>query len=96
MYIHEVVLREDDPTTAFKTAAEVPEGSKLHSANRGAIFSFIQNLRDVKSSKVVDENGEPLVFYHGNNNDITYTQSIIKECKACKRSILYFTHSTPP
>ena len=57
MYVHEVVL--NDPTTAFKTAAEVPEGSKLHSANRGGIFSFIQNLRDVKSSKVVDENGEP-------------------------------------
>ena len=65
MYVHEVVL--NDPATAFKTAAEVPEGSKLHSANRGAIFSFIQNLRDVKSSKVVDENGEPLVVYHGSD-----------------------------
>jgi hypothetical protein len=56
MYVHEVVLNA--PTTAFKTAAEVPDGSKLHSANRGAIFSLLQKLRDVKSSKVVDENGE--------------------------------------
>ncbi len=69
MYVHEVVL--NDPATAFKTAAEVPEGSKLHSANRGAIFSFIQNLRDVKSSKVVDENGEPLVVYHGTTENFT-------------------------
>ena len=67
MYVHEVVLNA--PTTAFKTAAEVPVGSKLHSANRGAIFSFLQNLRNVKASKVVDENGEPLVVYHGTNKN---------------------------
>jgi hypothetical protein len=29
------------------------------------LFSFIQNPSAVKSSKVVDETGEPLVIYHG-------------------------------
>jgi len=65
MYVHEAVLREDDSTEAFKTSAATHKEAKPQGAPRGALFSFIQNLRDVKSSKVVDENGEPLVVYHG-------------------------------
>ena len=67
MYVHEVVLREDDSTGAFKTSAATHKEAEPQGAPRGALFSFIQNLRDVKSSKVVDENGEPLVVYHGSD-----------------------------
>jgi hypothetical protein len=65
MYMHEAVLREDDSTEAFKTSAATHKEAEPQGAPRGAFFSLIQNLRDVKSSKVVDENGGLLVVYHG-------------------------------
>ena len=61
MYVHEVVLREDESTGAFKTTAATHKEAEPQGAPLGALFSFIQNLRNVKASKVVDENGEPLV-----------------------------------
>ncbi|MEY3882461.1 MAG: hypothetical protein RIQ94_3257 [Pseudomonadota bacterium] len=65
MYVHEVVLREDDSTGAFKTSAATHKEAEPQGAPRAALFSFIQNPSAVKSSKVVDETGEPLVIYHG-------------------------------
>lgn len=71
VYIHEVVLRENAPVGAFKIAAASQEGAEPRTAHHGAIFSFLQSLHDVKSSKVVDENGEPLVVYRGGTKDPT-------------------------
>ena len=65
MYVHEAVLREDDSTEAFKTSAATHKEAEPQGAPREALFSLIQNLRDVKSSKVVDGNGVALVVYHG-------------------------------
>ena len=61
MYVHEAVLREDDSTEAFKTSAATHKEAEPQGAPREALFSLIQNLRDVKSSKVVDGNGVALV-----------------------------------
>jgi hypothetical protein len=71
MYVHEVVLREDSSTPAFKISAASHKEAEPQSAKRGALFSFIQNLRNVNASKVVDENGEPLVVYHGTKSDFS-------------------------
>jgi Large polyvalent protein associated domain 38/phage-Barnase-EndoU-ColicinE5/D-RelE like nuclease3/phage-Barnase-EndoU-ColicinE5/D-RelE like nuclease5 len=46
MYVHEVVL--NDPTAAFKILAASQKGAEPQSANRGAIYNFIRDLRNVK------------------------------------------------
>ena len=81
MYVHEVVLREDNSTPAFKIPAASQKEAEPQSAKRGAIFSFIRDLRNVNASKVVDENGEPLVVYHGTTKDfnIFNTPSFLSE-----------------
>ena len=62
-YLHEVEVKEK-AQSAFKTATErsAPQASKLIIAKK---------LEDVKGkvSQVVDENGEPLVVYHGTYED---------------------------
>ena len=65
MYIHEVVLREDDSTGRSKPLPQLNKEAEPQGAPRAALFSFIQNPSAVKSSQVVDETGEPLVIYHG-------------------------------
>lgn len=79
MYIHEVVLRKNAPVGAFKIAAASQEGAEPRTAHHGAIFSFLQSLHDVKSSKVVDENGDPLVVYHGAINDVAKVEHSAKK-----------------
>jgi hypothetical protein len=70
LYMHEVVL-QGSPTPAFKTSAANLNDAEPQGAKRRAIFSFIQNLRNVNTSKVVDENGEPLVVYHSTDADFS-------------------------
>ena len=67
LYVHEAVKRK--PQTGFNSAAATSseEDAKPRSP-AGAIKSFMEKLRSVNPdsvSKVVDENGEPLVVYHG-------------------------------
>ena len=65
-YLHEVVLRER-LRTSFKTEASANKNVALN-GEAGAIRSLLQNIFNVNEkdvSKVVDENGEPLVVYHG-------------------------------
>jgi len=64
-YLHEVVLRER-LRTSFKTEASANKNVALN-GEAGAIRSLLQNIFNVNEkdvSKVVDENGEPLVVKH--------------------------------
>ncbi|WP_422477191.1 hypothetical protein [Pleomorphochaeta sp. DL1XJH-081] len=66
MYVHEVVLKEKLQQSAFKTEASTTDTSALNGAGTGAIKRVIQNIYAVNEApKVVDENGEPKVLYHG-------------------------------
>lgn len=57
-YLHEVILQENLQNERFKTDTK----ADTHS---GDIAKVLQNIVTAKSSsKVVDENGEPLVVYH--------------------------------
>lgn len=73
LYVHEAVKRKLQ--TGFNSAAATSsvEDAKPRSP-AGAIRSFMEKLRSVNPdsvSKVVDENGEPMVVYHGTNADFT-------------------------
>lgn len=72
LYVHEVVLRESPGNPAFVSSA-APDGGQPQGAGTGAIWKFMQGLRDLQSqtSKVVDANGEPMVFYHGTFGDFS-------------------------
>ena len=61
MYVHEVVLREESPDSAFNSSAASSSGkAEPQGARHGAIWNFMLSLRKVKASKAVDANGEPL------------------------------------
>jgi hypothetical protein len=68
MYVHEVALREKLQQSVFKTGAVAAEaGKRAGSADVGAIRSILQSVYGVNSetvSKIVDENGEPMVVFH--------------------------------
>lgn len=72
MYIHEVVLQKEVASVGEFISAATPEsGNQPHGPHHGAIYSFVENLRKVNPSKVVDANGEPLVLYHGTKADFS-------------------------
>lgn len=80
LYVHEVILREAPSAAAFISSAG-PQGLKPQGAARGAIWKFMQGLRDVQaaSSKVVDANGEPLLIYHGTQSDFSkFNNELVK------------------
>ncbi len=80
LYVHEVILREAPSAAAFISSAG-PQGLKPQGAGRGAIWKFMQGLRDVQaaSSKVVDANGEPLLIYHGTQSDFSkFNNELVK------------------
>jgi hypothetical protein len=62
-YLHEVVLQKNLQSEEFKTGMDT--GSKL-----GDIANVIRNIVSASDnvSKIVDENGEPKVVYHGTRN----------------------------
>ncbi|WP_273703308.1 LPD38 domain-containing protein [Candidatus Accumulibacter vicinus] len=61
MYVHEVVLREESPDSAFNSSAASSSGkAEPQGARHGAIWNFMLSLRKVKASRAVDANGEPL------------------------------------
>jgi hypothetical protein len=62
-YLHEVVLTEK-----LQDASKSHSSEEASAANPGAIRSVLQKVFSVNFgdvSKVVDENGEPMVVYHG-------------------------------
>jgi hypothetical protein len=61
LYLHEAVLREGNPASAFNSSAASPsKEAEPQGARRGAIYEFIHSLRQTQALKAVDENGEPL------------------------------------
>ena len=75
LYVHEVALIEDLQQSAFKTSAVAASSAgKRTGAAAGAIRNVLQNIYAVNPdfvSKVVDENGEPLVVYYGTDADFS-------------------------
>jgi hypothetical protein len=71
LYLHEVVLRENkkDSAGAFNSSAASLKGAEPQGAHHGAIYSYISELRKKQVSAVVDENGKPLVVYHGTGSN---------------------------
>jgi hypothetical protein len=73
-YLHEVARREELQSTAFKTGASAADAGEPSGAAIGAIKNIIRNIYEVNAesvSKVVDENGEPMVVYHGTTGDFS-------------------------
>ncbi len=69
LYTHEVTLQEkllDVRSNPSQSQSEIP------ATNQGALAKVLQKIVTVKenSSKVVDENGEPMVVYHQTNSTI--------------------------
>ncbi len=66
-YLHEVVLQKNLQSKEFKTV------DKKYGSLQGDVAKVLKKLVNAKenSSKVVDENGEPLVVYHGTDADFT-------------------------
>jgi hypothetical protein len=71
-YLHEVT-----PIKNLQDAVFVTNLSHSSSAHLGDIAKVLQNIVTAKSdsSKVVDENGEPLVVYHGSEAEFTIFDS---------------------
>lgn len=74
MWVHEIALNEELRQSTFKTSADAAEAGMRAGADAGAIRSVLQNIYSVNPdtvSKVADGNDEPLVVYHGSEQDIT-------------------------
>ncbi|MDR0507893.1 MAG: hypothetical protein LBH32_13905, partial [Dysgonamonadaceae bacterium] len=89
-YLHEVILQEN-LRNGFKTGQA---GSPL-----GDVAKILQNLETAKnnSSKVVDENGEPMKVYHGTMDDdvkiTTFDPKIDKPFRRTSAAAVFFTDS---
>lgn len=71
LYVHDV-WAERGVRTANKTAARADESDELHGAKPGLVRTVLHQTYSVNPdavSKVVDDNGEPLVVYHGTSAD---------------------------
>ena len=64
-YLHEVLLQKNLLNENFKTDTKAD-------SHQGDVAKLLQNIVTTKeSSKIVDENGEPMVVYHSGNSGIT-------------------------
>jgi len=72
-YFQEVILKEKlQKGASFKTEALTNNNVALNGdAHAGAIASLLQKIYAVNASKIVDENGEPRILYHGTDADIS-------------------------
>ena len=66
-YVHEVFTEDQKKELESHQTAAEPEGSKPHGGLKlyKSILRDALSVKDEEVSKVVDENGEPLVVYHG-------------------------------
>ncbi|MBQ8444890.1 MAG: hypothetical protein IJX22_00690, partial [Opitutales bacterium] len=74
LYVHEVFLESEIKQKAgtIQTAAASRNGAEPHERSRFLPKNILANVYSVNEkdvSKVVDENGEPLVVYHGTDAD---------------------------
>ena len=57
LYVHEVVVRKENPAGAFNSSAASPDGEAgPQGAHHGAIYSFLQSLKNVKPDVYEDIN----------------------------------------
>jgi hypothetical protein len=74
-YLHEVGLREELQQSPFKTGASAAfRQGEPPGGDAGALKTMLADIYAVNPdsvSKVVDENGEPLVVYHGTDREFT-------------------------
>ncbi|MFI3219596.1 MAG: hypothetical protein QX189_10815 [Methylococcales bacterium] len=94
-YLQEVVLKEKlQRDKSFKTEALTDTSVALNGdKHAGAIASLLQSIFNVNASKVVDENGEPLVVYHGTGADFSeFKNEKIGENFAESELGFYFTN----
>jgi hypothetical protein len=70
-YDHDLTTVETIEKDADFSANPDPKsgGEKSTSFIKNSIAKWWADVKDIKSSKVVDENGEPLVVYHGSDAD---------------------------
>lgn len=69
-YLHEVGVLEEIKKVAMAIRTGFSEKDSARSRNHGDIYNVAKSIYDVNQnnvSKIVDENGEPLVVYHGTN-----------------------------
>lgn len=75
-YLHEVALTEKLRQSAFKTGASADKSVEPSGADDRAIRSILRRLFSVnRPSVLLDENGEPKVFYHGTESGV-YVQPV--------------------
>ena len=72
-YLQEVILREKlQQNELYKTEALTNNNVALNgNTHTGAVASLLQKIYAVNASKIVDENGEPRILYHGTDADIS-------------------------
>jgi hypothetical protein len=76
-YLHEVFMQKEMPQTS-STAGESAGNGSHTGTDAEALASIVQGLHSVNSenvSKVVDENGEPLVVWHGGREFDAFNES---------------------
>ena len=78
--IADIKIEDIDATSGSVTTLREPDNRSIPSS---IIIARIANNVKPNSSKVVDENGEPLVVYHGTDAEFTVIDTQVEFCEQC-------------